>query len=145
MKVSALSIDAFAGMPHDADWIALGDRITDANPNRSYVRIEAIVRAAVKLMLDYDISPVVRVGRNVIYVNHFPSRDRVNNVQWLAVPITLERPDVNPFVEARVQNGCANSLRISNKSVLSAFPCIADLSLEIASDILIEGRVIAAQ
>jgi hypothetical protein len=145
MKVSAFSIDAFTGMPHYADWIALVDRFTYINLNCTQVRVEAIIGAPIELMFNHDISAVIRVGWNGIYINYFPCRDRVNNVQGLAVPITLEWADVNPLVKACVKDGRPNSLRIPDKSVLPPFPCIADLSLEIAPDVLIECRAITAE
>ena len=145
MNMRSFPIDAFPGMSHDGDGISLRDLVPDTHPNGAQVRIKTVVWTSAKLVFDHDVPAVVRVGWNIVGVNHFACRDGVNHVQRFAVRVSLERPNVDPFVKAGIEDGRTESSRIADESVLPAFPWSTGFSLEITFDVLIKSRVIAAQ
>jgi len=140
-----LPVDPFPRMPHDGDRVALGDPVSDGHLNRAQMRVEAVVWASSKLVLNHDVPTVVRGGWNIIRVNHIAVGNGVNDIQRFPVCVPVQRPDVHPFVKSGIENGCPASSRVPDKSVLSALPRCADYSLEIPFDVLIERGVVAGQ
>src|ERR1700733_5258677 len=109
------------------------------------MRIQAEVRTPAKLVFNHDVAAVVGVGWNDICINDSAGRDGVNNIQRFSVRVALEGTNVHPFVKPGLENGRAESSRISDEPVLSALPWRAGDSLEITFHVLIESGIIASQ
>jgi hypothetical protein len=145
VNMRSLPVDPFPRMAHDSDNIALGNPISNGHVNRAQMRIEAEVWASSKLVFNYDVPTVVRGGWNIIRVNYIAGGDGVNDIQGFPVCVPVQRANVHPFVKPGIENGCPESSRVPDKSVLPALPGCADYSLEIAFDVLIERGVVAVQ
>src|ERR1700736_451109 len=78
-------------------------------------------------------------------VNDFPVGDGADFIARLAVVVAVNRADVDPFVEACVNNAVARLFGIAHESILSAFPRRRFLAVIIALDVLIERRAAAVK
>jgi hypothetical protein len=75
MQMGAHLVQAFAGVPHDAELLALLNALAFLDCDRAQVAIEAVVFAAVKIVFDHDILAIVRMTRRMVRVHHHARAD----------------------------------------------------------------------
>ncbi len=78
-------------------------------------------------------------------MHHFAVGDRAHFIDRLALRIALHGPDIDPFVEARVNQPAGSRDRIAHKTVLSALPWSGFLAAKIAQDVLVKLRAAAVE
>src|SRR4030081_1795282 len=107
--------------------------------------VEAVIGRAVPSVLDYDVSSVVLITRHRIRVHDLSVCDGAHFIELFALGVALQRPNVDAFMKARVNNSSGGLDRIAHETVLAAFPRGRFHAVINALDVLVKGRAVAAK
>ena len=74
------------------------------------------------MVLDHDVSAIIRVGRYGVNVDHFSIGNGAHLVERLTVRIAVQGANVDSFMKTGINNATCGVGRIAHKTVLPAFP-----------------------
>ena len=78
-------------------------------------------------------------------MHDFSVRDGAHFIERFALGVALQRPNVDAFMKARVNNSSGGLDRIAHETVLAAFPRGRFHAVINALDVLVKGRTVAAK
>ncbi len=105
--------------------------------------VEAVIVAAVPAVFHHDILAVVGKARHQVRVHDQAGRDRTHRIERFAARVALQRPNVDAFMKASVNNSSRRLGRIAHESILAAFPRRRFHSLVVALDVLVKLGAVA--
>src|SRR5205085_10555875 len=97
-------IDSHSGVTHHRDVLTAMDNVARADVDLAEVSVQTVIRRTSPVVLDHDVSPVVRMTGHQTRVDNFAVGDRAHLVERLAALIAVDRANVDPFVKTRVNN-----------------------------------------
>src|SRR5205823_12390104 len=139
MEMGPLPVYPDSSVAHDGDRLPAFDRITRMHPDGAQVSVQAVVTGAVPVVLDHDVFPVVRVAGHEIGVYYFPVGNSAHFIQRFTTSITVQRPNVDPFMKTGINNAPCRVRWITHKTVLTAFPWRGFHAVVVSFDVLVEG------
>ena len=122
VKMRARLIEAGAGVTHHRDMFAPLHGLPNVHVDLAEMTVQTVIGRTIPAMLDYDVFPIVGVGRHEIGVNDSARTDRAYFVEWFSVYVAMQAADVDSFMKPRINNARRCLDWIAYETVLAAFP-----------------------
>src|SRR4029077_7222269 len=143
MQMCAFAVYACSGVTHHRDRLTAPHRLTGLHCERAEMCVQTVVARAAPPMLNSHVFAVVWRAGNGTDMHNLAIGNSAHFVLRLAICIAVHGSDINSFVKPGINDASPSAFRITDKTILPAFPWCRFRAVIISVDRLVKSGAIS--